>query len=105
MGNHAHLGPKLPAFIEVNAPGIAATFGEYFKFMPTGMIAPNTGIHPLTLALRRAGLSDVAGTENAMATIEPAVGTPRKSVKNLVGISGIVPAIQEKLRITSRFWV
>src|SRR5436190_860556 len=47
----------------------------------------------------------MARTKDAVTAIKPAIGPPRESVENLVSIGGIIPAIEENLRIGSGFWV
>src|SRR5207244_6357589 len=76
MRDDAHLGPKLTVFVEVDTPGITAAFGEDFKGAVARMIAPNPRIHPLPLARRCARTANVARTKDAVATVEPAVGSP-----------------------------
>src|SRR2546422_2036822 len=57
--NHAHLGEELAVFVEVNAPWIAAAFGEDLEDVLGGMIPPDSRVHPLALAFGRARLADV----------------------------------------------
>src|ERR1041384_5981690 len=93
MRDHAHLSPKLAVFIEINSPGIAAAFGENFEGVPSRMITPDAGVHPLTLAWCRAGTADMARTKNAMTTVKPAIRPPSESVQDFMRIRSVIPAI------------
>src|SRR5204862_896064 len=101
----AHLGPELAVFVEVDAPGITAALGENFEHVPLGMVAPATGVHPLTLAIRRARLAGMRRTENAVATVEPAIGSPRERVQRFVRVGLVIPTVQQNARIARGFWI
>src|SRR5258705_8817633 len=66
------------------------------------MIAPDTRILPLALTFRSSRFTRVAGTENAMTSIKPAVRSPGECVEDLMGVRGVIPAIEKKLGIASR---
>ena len=59
------------------------------------MVAPDAGVHPLALAFRRPGFANVRRAEDTVTAIEPAVRSPGERVQDLVGIDGVVPAVQE----------
>ena len=96
----AGFDPGLAAFVEVEAPGIARAFGENFEQLLGRMITPHGGINPLAVLLGGAGLADVRRAEDSVAAVEPAVGAPAEGVERLVGIAGVVPAIEQDLRRT-----
>src|SRR6185436_17008989 len=79
---------------------IAAAFGEDFKDVALGMITPDTGIHPLAFAVGGARLANVRWTEDAVTTIKPAVGAPRKGVQSFVRVGFVIPTIKQDARIT-----
>src|SRR5437016_6020490 len=89
--NDAHLGEELTVFVEVNAPRIAAAFSEHLEHVPGGMMTPHACVHPLSLAFRSPCFADVRRAEHAMATIEPAVGSPGKRVQDLVRVGAVIP--------------
>src|SRR6185436_4636111 len=84
VGDDTRFNPALAVFIKIHAPRIARAFGKNFEDVLCWMIAPDTGVHPLTLFLGRAGFANVRRAENAVTAIEPAVRSPRKSVQRFV---------------------
>src|SRR5689334_7660994 len=44
----AHLGKELPMLVEVDSPRVASTLGKDFEDISSRMIAPDSGVHPLT---------------------------------------------------------
>jgi hypothetical protein len=62
------------------------------------MIAPDTAVERDAFVGRRAGAADVARGENAVAAVEPAVGSPFETVDHVVlGLSS--PAVEDDLRL------
>ena len=100
--NDAHFGPEVAVLIEVDAPRIAAALGENLESVSHRMVTPHTGIDPLTIIFGGPRLANIGRTENPVATIEPTIGPPVEGVERLVGVSRVVPAIQQDLRITGR---
>src|SRR5882672_6403074 len=71
----------LAVFVEVDAPRIAGAFGEQFERVLGWMITPDTGVQAGAFAVWRAGFADVGVSENALATVQPAVRSPGECVK------------------------
>ena len=101
--NDAHFGPEVAVLIEVDAPRIAAALGENLESVGRRMVTPDTRIDPLTIVFRGPRLANMGRTKHPVATIEPPIGTPVEGVERLVGVGGVVPAIQQNLRIAGRF--
>ena len=101
----AHLREELAVLVEIDAPRIAAALGEHFEDIARGMIPPHTSIHPLTFNRRCAGLAGIARAEDAVTTVEPAIRSPREGVQRLVRVGGVIPAIEQNLRVARRLRV
>ena len=102
MGNDAHLRPQVAVLIEVDAPRIAAALGEDLEAVRHRMVAPHAGVHPLAIRLGRSRFADMRWAEHAVAAVEPAIGSPVEGVERLVRVGGVVPAIEQDLRVTGR---
>src|SRR5205823_6941976 len=103
MRDHARLDETLAVFIEVNAPRIARAFCKHFENMLGGMIPPHAGVHALAFFLRRAGFADERRAKHAVATVEPAIGSPGEGVQRFVRVGVVIPAVEENLRIAGGF--
>src|SRR5207249_4011275 len=88
---------RLAAFVEVDPPLVARALREDLELAPRRMEAPHRGIELDALAGSRAGLPHLRLREDAVAAIEPAVGTPRKGVQELVHVL-MAPAVEHDLR-------
>src|SRR5580765_6417323 len=75
--DYARLDKALAVLVEVNAPGIARSFGEHLEDASRGVKPPDRRIDALTVLLRCARLADKRRTEHAVAAVEPAVRSPR----------------------------
>ena len=83
--------------VEIEAPLVAAAGGEDLEFVAHGVITPDRGPHAEAFGVGRAGLADERIRKDAVATVEPAVGPPRKAVERLVRILK-PPTIKQHLR-------
>ena len=94
MWDHAGGDEELAVLVVVQSPGIAGTMGEDFELMAHGMVAPDAAVERRAFAVGRAGLADVGIGEDALAAVEPAIGTPDEAVQGFVGVLR-APAIEE----------
>src|SRR4051812_2680600 len=99
MRDHAGFDVALAVFVEVNAPWVARPFGEKFKYAASGMITPDAGIDARAFAVGRAGFADVRVREHAVATVKPAVRTPRKRVQRFMRVL-ICKAVEQRFNRT-----
>src|SRR2546430_1584733 len=65
-------GKNLALIVEIQTPGISATFGKKFEGMRQGMIAPNT--------LLKLEAADLCRDGAALRAIQPAVRSPGKRI-------------------------
>ena len=72
--------------IKSQAKGIAAAIGEDFEFLGAGMVAPDDGAFIVNRRLIKARASNTAGGGAALASVEPAVGAPGKTIGYAMGI-------------------
>src|SRR6185503_19065456 len=63
--------------VEIQTPGIATAFAKQLEPMCDGMITPNT--------LLKFNAADFCRDRAALATIEPAIGSPGKRIGDRVG--------------------
>ena len=103
--DHAHLREELSVLVEVDAPRIAAAFGEDLEDVARRMVTPHARIHPLTLLGGRAGPAHVRRTKHPVTAVEPAVRPPGEGVERLVRVGREVPAIEQNPRIARRLRV
>src|SRR5204863_7077139 len=87
----------LPMLVEVDAPGIARTLGELLEALLGRVIAPDRGVHEDALLVGGAGFADLRVGEHAVASVEPAVGSPHEAVERLVLVV-VAPAVKHHLR-------
>lgn len=73
--------------IEVEAPGVGEAAGEDFEFLGFGVEAPDAGVEVETVFFGCAWFSDEGVGEDALAAVEPAVGSPDE------GVEGFVPVL------------
>ena len=97
MGDNAAGGEAMADIIEVEAPGIGETAGEDFERLRFRVEAPNAGIEIEAVFFRCAGFTDERVGKDALATIEPAVGSPDEGVEGFVSILD-APAVEEDFR-------
>ena len=88
---------RLAVGVEVNSPGVAGSFEEDLEFVSRRMITPDRGVEALAILVGRAWLADVGVGENAVAAVEPAVGSPIERVQGLVRVV-VSPAVEQHLR-------
>ena len=84
--NHAGRIEEFAAGIEIQPPRIARAFGEHLEDLASRVEAPNTRINFHALFVGRTWAADDGMREDAVVTIEPAVGPPDKAVQSLVRI-------------------
>ena len=94
VGDDAAGGEAVAEIIEVEAPGIGEAAGEDFKFAGLGVEAPDAGVEVESIFFGSAGFSDEGVGENALATVEPAVGAPDETVESFVSVVH-APAVEE----------
>ena len=104
VGNHAGRREPIPILVEVEAPRIANPVGEDFEFMLRGVIAPDARIDRITLGVGRPRLADARMREDAVTSIEPAIGSPGKAIERFVRIL-VAPAIEQDRRLAIRLVV
>ena len=90
-------GEAVAEVIEVEAPRIGEAASEDFEFASFGVEAPNTGVKVEAVVFRRTRFSDERVGENALATVEPAVGSPDEAVQSFMAVVH-APAIEKDFR-------
>ena len=90
-------GEEVAILVVVEAPGVAGAVGKDFELVPDGVIAPDAGVERDALVGRRARLADFAVREDAVAAVEPAVGSPDEAVERFVRVF-VAPAVEQLLR-------
>ena len=83
-------GDGIAVSIEIQPPGIAASFGKQFERTGARVIAPD--------ALLEADAADVGGDRASLGAVEPAIGAPLQGVGKGVGIVHAETA-QQHLRV------
>ena len=86
VGDHAGFAEPVAVFVVVEAPGIGGAVGENFEGFPDRVETPVGAIERGAVLGRGAGCPDIAMGEDAVAAIQPAVGSPDKTVQRLVGV-------------------
>ena len=94
VGDDAGGDEPFAMLVVVEAPGVAGAVGEDFEFVADGVVAPDAGVEGLAFGVGGAGFADAAVGEDAVATVEPAVGAPDEGVEGFVGVLG-APAVEE----------
>ena len=89
----------LAVLVVIEPPWIARAFGEDLEVLGQRVQAPHPGVDALALGVGRAGLADVGMGEDAVAAVQPAIGTPRKTIQRLMGVLHR-PAIEDHARLT-----
>ena len=85
---------ELAAGIEIEAPRITRAFGEDLEDVAGRMETPDARVDLHALVVGRARLADDRVGEDAVVTIEPAVGAPDKAVERLMRVLK-APAIEQ----------
>ena len=80
----------------IHAPRVARALAENLELLRLRVQAPHGGVHPRFGAVERL---HGALREDAMQSVEPAVGAPGEGVERLVRVALVVPAIEEDLRL------
>src|SRR5690606_12285063 len=99
----------LAVLVVIEAPLVAAAFGEDFEFVANGMITPDAGAEfgsAIKIKIRSkirifdliggARFADAGVVEDALVSVEPAVGTPHEAVETFVGVL-VAETIEEDL--------
>ena len=94
VGDDAAGGEAVAEIIEVEAPRIGESTGEDFEFASLGVEAPDPGVEIDTIVFGSARLSNEGVGENALATVEPAVGSPDETVEGFVAVMH-APAVEK----------
>ena len=94
MGDDAAGGKAVAEIIEVEAPRIGEAASEDFEIAGLGMEAPDAGVEVEAIVFRIARFSDEGVGENALATVEPAVGSPDETVEGFVAVMH-APAVEK----------
>src|SRR5690606_21306559 len=92
VGNDAGGNERMPAVVEVDPPRIARSFGKNLELVPLRVITPYAGVDLHTFVIRRSWFADLRMGEDAMAAVEPAVGSPAEGVQRLVRVV-VAPAV------------
>jgi hypothetical protein len=97
MRDDAAGGKAVAEVIEVEAPRIGEAASEDFEFASFGVEAPDTGVEVEAVVFGSARFSDEGVSENALATVEPAVGSPDEAVQSFMAVVH-APAIEKDFR-------
>src|SRR5687767_10149763 len=76
VGNHAGCDEGMPEIVEVDAPWIAGAMGKDLELFLGGMPSPDARVQLDPLRSGRPRRTDVRIRENALAAVEPSIGTP-----------------------------
>lgn len=79
-------GKAMTEIIEVEAPRIREATCEDFEIAGLGVEAPDASIEVEAVVFRSTRFSDERVGENALATVEPAVGAPDETVEGFVAV-------------------
>ena len=93
VGNDAAGSKALADVIEIKAPRIRQPPGIHFELLLRRMIPPDSAVDEKTVFICHARLSDHGRGEDTVASIEPAIGPPDKTVQRLVSVVN-TPSIQ-----------
>jgi len=94
VGDDAACEEGLSVVVEIDAPGIAGAVSKDFELMSLGVIAPDACVEGDALIVGGTGFPDAGVSEDAVATVEPAIGSPDEGVQCFVGVFES-PAIEE----------
>ena len=86
----------LAVIVEVEPERVGGAPGHRLELAARGMIAPHAAVHGRAILLRRARLAHLRSGGDAVAAVQPPIGTPRQAVEHVV-LAGHVPAIQQHL--------
>ena len=97
---------ELAVFVPVVSPRIGGAVADDLKCFARGMITPNTAAERCALGFGRTGPADFgAGAEDAVPTVEPAVGPPAQAVDDVVAHLVGIEAVEDDFRFAVRFIV
>ena len=97
---------ELAVFVPVVSPRIGGAMADDFEVFAGGMIAPNAALDVSALGFGRAGAADLgAGAEDAVPSVQPAIGAPAQAVDDVVAHLVGVESIQNHLRLAIRLVV
>ena len=91
--DHAVGDERLAEVVEVESPRVGRAVRDDLEDLAGRVIPPDAAIHRRPLLLRRPRLADLRGGQDAVATPEPAVGTPVQGVEHVV-LSVDAPAVE-----------
>ena len=94
VGDDAAGGEAVAEIIEVEAPRIREATCEDFEIASFGVEAPDASIEVEAVVFRSTRFSDERVGENALATVEPAVGAPDETVEGFVAVLH-APAVEK----------
>jgi len=94
MGDDAAGGKAVAEVIEVEAPRIGEAASEDFEFASFGVEAPDAGVEVEAVVFGSARFPDEGVGENALAAVEPAVGSPDEAVQSFVAVVH-APAVEK----------
>lgn len=94
VGDDATGGKAVAEIIEVEAPRIGEATCEDFEIAGLGVEAPDASIEVEAVVFRRTRFSDERVGKNALATVEPAVGSPDETVEGFVAVLH-APAVEK----------
>src|SRR5207253_1780465 len=96
--NDAGGGEEVAKLVVVEAPRVAGAMGKDLELVADGVIPPDAGVERGSLFRRRSRLADLAVCEDAVAAVEPAVGSPNEAVERFMGIF-VAPAVEQLYRL------
>ena len=94
VGDDAVRGEQLAVLVEIDPPGIRRAPTERLERAAGGVIAPDTAVEQRALVVGSAGLGGERIGEDAVGTVEPAIGPPGEGRGDVV-LGFEVPAIKE----------
>src|SRR5262249_29959319 len=97
MRDDARFDEAFAMLVEIEAPRIARALCEDLELVTGRVVAPDASVDRRALLRRSAGLADERVREDAVATVEPAIGSPGEGVERLVRVL-VMPAVEENLR-------
>ena len=98
VADHGVDEKHLAEVIPIRTPGIGGPGRDDFKPAGHRVKPPDPGVHAGAAILGIPGMPDVAGRQDAMPPVKPAVGSPFQAIGDIVPDRPVIEPIQQHLR-------
>ena len=88
----------LPVIVPVDAPGIRRAVCEWFPNMTDRVIAIDAAVEADAFGIGRSGFADLRPVRTTVRSVQPAVWSPRKRVRQIVRVSVIPKTVKQQHR-------